>query len=203
MGQRLVVTIERGEEKPLAKLYFHWSAYTYDALYITRDIVHCIYNHKDETDKEMLLRLIRFCEKRGGGIDGGNSGEAWKYITAMYPEEQFESENISRNAGLIALNKKDMNEMQDISEGDVYINLDEDVIDFCVYSGYESLEEYIELCESWGEDIDEITTDKLPKVSYELGRIDVHNIDALIAEFELVYDDQNVIMFGNEIVELI
>lgn len=202
MGQRLVVTIER-EKKPLAKLYFHWSAYTGDALYITRDIVHCIYNHKEETDKEMLLRLIRFCENRGGGIDGGDSGEAWQYITAMYPGETFESDGISRNAGLIALNEKDMNEMQNISEGDVYINLDEDAIDFCVYSGYESLEEYIELCESWGEDIDDLTIDKLPKVSYELGRIDVHNIDALIAEFELIKYDADVMMFGNEIVELI
>ena len=52
MGQRLVVTIERNEQ-PLAKLYFHWSAYTGDALYVTKDIVHCIYNHQDETDREM------------------------------------------------------------------------------------------------------------------------------------------------------
>lgn len=203
MGQRLVVTIERGEERPLAKLYFHWSAYTGDALYVTRDIVHCIYNHKDETDKEMLLRLIRFCENRGGGIDGGDKGEAWKYITAMYPGEKFKSEGISRSDGLIALNKKDMDEMQYMSEGDVYINLDEDRINFCVYSGYESLEEYKDLCQSWDEDTEDLTIDKLPKVSYELGYIDIHNIDALIEEFNNIEDDSSVIMFGREIVELI
>lgn len=202
MGQRLVVTIERNEQ-PLARLYFHWSAYTGDALYITRDIVHCIYNHRDETDKDMLLRLIRFCEDRHGGIDGGNTGEAWKYITKMYPGETFKSEGINRSDGLIALNKEDMDSMQNMSEGDVYIKLDEDMIDFCVYCGYESLAEYIEERKSWDDDFEEFTIDECPRVSYELGYIDVNDIDALIKEFEDVEDNQNVIMFGNEIVELI
>ena len=94
MGQRLVVTVER-DDKPLAKMYFHWSAYTGDALYVTKDIVHCIYNHKDETDREMLLRLIRFCEERGGGVDGGEGSESWRYITTTYPGEKFKSDSYS------------------------------------------------------------------------------------------------------------
>ena len=107
MGQRLVVTIERSE-KPLAKLYFHWSAYTGDALYVTRDIVHCIYNHSDETDAEMLLRLIRFCEDRGGCIDG--DAEERKYIAKLYPNELFKEEG-SRSDGLIALSTNGMADM--------------------------------------------------------------------------------------------
>ena len=201
MGQRLVVTVERSE-KPLAKLYFHWSAYTGDALYVTRDIVHCIYNHKDETDKEMLLRLIRFCEERGGCIDGGTDHQEAKYIMQLYPNEKFKEDG-SRSDGLIALSKEGMTEMQRWSEGDVYINLDRDLIDFCVYSGYESLSEYIEERKSWDDDFEEFTIDECPRVSYELGYIDVNDIDALIAEFEKTEDNQNVIMFGNEIVELI
>ena len=201
MGQRLVVTIERADN-PLAKLYFHWSAYTGDALYVTRDIVHCIYNHKDETDKEMLLRLIRFCEERGGCIDGGTDHQEAKYIMQLYPNEKFKEDG-SRSDGLIALSKEGMTEMQRWSEGDVYINLDRDLIDFCVYSGYESLSEYIEERKSWDDDFEEFTIDECPRVSYELGYIDVNDIDALIAEFEKTEDNQNVIMFGNEIVELI
>ena len=201
MGQRLVVTIERSE-KPLAKLYFHWSAYTGDALYATRDIVHCIYNHKDETDKEMLLRLIRFCEERGGCIDGREDGEEVRYISQLYPNEKFK-ETGSRSDGLIALSAEGMADMQRWSEGDVYIDLDKDLIDFCVYCGYESLEEYIEERKSWDDDFEEFTIDEIPKVSYELGYIDVNDVDALIAEFEKTEDNQNVIMFGNEIVELI
>ena len=50
MGQRLVVTIEKGDRN-LCKIYYHWSAYTYSALLETKKIINCIYNHKDETEK--------------------------------------------------------------------------------------------------------------------------------------------------------
>jgi hypothetical protein len=200
MGQRLVVTIERKEES-LAKLYFHWSAYTGDALYVTRDIIHCIYNHKDETDREMLLRLIRFCEERGGGIDGGEGSEAWKYITTTYPDEKFKSEGISRSEGLIAINEEDMEEMQRMSEGDVYINLDEDRVDFCVYAGYESLDEYLEEMGE-DEDLEGLTVNDIPYIDHDLGYFDVDEIDAIIDAFEKTDDVQNLIRFRDEIVEL-
>ena len=201
MGQRLVVTIERNE-KPIAKLYFHWSAYTGDALYATRDIVHCIYNHKEETDREMLLRLIHFCEDRGGCIDGGTDSEEGKYITQLYPREKFK-ETGSRSDGLIALSESGMSSMQYNSEGDVFINLDEDMIDFCVYSGYESLAEYIEERKSWDDDFEEFTIDEIPDLGYDLGYFDVKDIDALIEAFENIEDNQNVIRRGTEIIELI
>ena len=201
MGQRLVVTVERSE-RLLAKLYFHWSAYTGDALYVTRDIVHCIYNHKDETDKDMLLRLIRFCEDRGGCIDGGTDSEEAKYIMQLYPNEQFK-ETGSRSDGLIALSPEGMLDMQRNSEGDVYINLDEDTVDFCVYCGYDSFKEYIEERKAWDDDFEEFTIDECPRVSYGIGYIDVDDIDALIKEFENTEDNQGVIMFGGETVELI
>lgn len=202
MGQRCVISLEKCD-KPIAKVYYHWSGYTADALYKTRDIIHCIYNHKDETEKEMLLRLIRFCEDTGGGIDGGLDSTAWKYITEMYPDEIFKSEGINRSDGLIALNKEDMTDMQRMSEGDVYINLDTDQVDFCVYCGYESLEEYIEERKSWDDDFEEFTLEELDYVDYDLGIFDVKDIDGLIDAFEKAEDNQNVIRFKSEIVELI
>ena len=200
MGQRLIVTIER-KEQSLAKLYFHWSAYTGDALYVTRDIVHCIYNHKDETDREMLLRLIRFCEERGGGIDGGEGSHAWKYITTTYPGEKFKSDGISRSDGLIAIDEDSMEEMQRMSEGDVYINLDEDMINFGVYAGYEHLKEYLEVIGD-DEDFEGVTLDDIPYIDYELGYFDVNDIDAIVEAFEKTDDVHNLIRFGSEIVEL-
>lgn len=200
MGQRLVVTIER-KEQPLAKLYFHWSAYTGDALYVTRDIIHCIYNHKNETDREMLLRLIRFCEDRGGGIDGGDRGLAWKYITTTYPGEKFKSEGISRSNGLIALNKEDMDSMQSMSEGDVYIDLDEDRVDFCVYAGFESFDEYLEEMGE-DEDLEGLTVEDIPYIDHDLGYFDVDEIDAIVEAFEKTDDVQNLMRFRDEIVEL-
>lgn len=200
MGQRLVVTIER-KEQTLAKLYFHWSAYTGDALYVTRDIIHCIYNHEHETDRRMLLRLIRFCEERGGGIDGGKGSEAWKYITTTYPGEKFKSEEISRSDGLIALDEDSMEEMQRYSEGDVYINLDEDMVNFGVYAGYEELDEYLEIMGE-DEDLEGLTEEDIPYIDYELGYFDVNDIDAIVDAFEKTDDVHNLMIFGSEIVEL-
>ena len=127
MGQRLVVTIEKGERE-LAKIYYHWSAYTYDALYETKKVIDCIYNHNDETERELLLRLIRFCENNGGGIRG--SKEELAYVQHLYFNETFKTEDYSRNNGLIALSKSGMADLQSWSEGDVYINLDTDQVDF-------------------------------------------------------------------------
>ena len=200
MGQRLVVTIERNDNA-LAKLYFHWSAYTGDALYVTRDIVHCIYNHKDETDREMLLRLIRFCEERGGGIDGGEGSDAWRYIVTTYPGEKFKSEGISRNDGLIAIDEENMEFMQEMSEGDVYIDLDEDMVNFGVYAGYESLDEYLEIMAE-DEDFDGVTLEDIPYIDHELGYFSTEEIDSLVDAFEKTDDVCNLIRFGSEIVEL-
>ena len=200
MGQRLVVTIERNEQS-LAKLYFHWSAYTGDALYVTRDIVHCIYNHKEETDREMLLRLIRFCENRGGGIDGGEGSNAWKYITTTYPGEKFKSKEISRSDGLIAIDEDSMEEMQSYSEGDVYINLDEDMINFGVYAGYEHLDEYLEIIEE-DDDFEGITLEDIPYIDHDLGYFNVDEIDVIVDAFEKTDDVNNLIRFRDELVEL-
>ena len=201
MGQRLVVSVNT-MGRSIAKMYFHWSGYTGDALYVTRDIVHCIYNHDDETEEELQLRLIRFCEERGGCINGGSDGEEWKYITQLYPNEQFKSTG-DRCEGLIALSEKGMTDMQRWSEADVYIELDDDAVDFCVYSGYDSLEEYVEERKSWDDDFEEFTLEEIQDLGYSLGYFDVKDIDSLIAAFENIEDNQNVIRCGNEIVELI
>ena len=141
MGQRLVITIEKNEEA-IAAIYYHWSAYTYSALQETKKVIDCIYNHRDETQDEMLLRLIKCIEENGGGIRA--TTEEFDYIKSLYPNEKFKTENYDRCNGLIALSKQGIADLQNWSEGDVFIDLDTDQVDFCVYSGYESIEEYIE-----------------------------------------------------------
>ncbi len=202
MGQRLVVTIENNQ-KQLAKIYYHWSAYTGSALYETKKIIDCIYNHKDETESELLLRLIRFCENNGGGIAGTDDASEHKYIQTLFPNETFKTEDYSRSNGIIALSNKCMDDLQKWSEGDVFINLDTDQVDFCVYCGYESLEEYIEERKSWDDEFEEFTLEELDYVDYNLGIFDVKDIDGLIVAFENAEDNRNVIRFKDEIVELI
>ena len=198
MGQRLVVTVKRNE-KEIAKIYYHWSAYTYSALYETRNVINCIYNHTDETEKELKLRLIRFCENNGGGIDGVPS--EFDYIRSLYPNEMFKDRDISRSNGLIALSEKCMHDMQGWSEGDVYIDLDTDQVDFCVYYSYENLEEYIEERKSWDEDFDETEMENIPEFDFDLGQFDVNDIDAIIASLDTT--NAHIIECGGEICEII
>ena len=200
MGQRLVISVENNEKK-LCNLYYHWSAYTLSALDETKKLIDCIYNHKDESEKELLLRLIRFCEENGGCIDGGSNSEEGKYIQRLYPNETFK-ETGSRSEGLIALSEKGMSEMQSWSEGDVYINIDTDQVDFCVYNGYETLDEYIRERESWDEDFDASELNHMPTFDFCLGYFDVKDIDKILACIDDI-DGDVVIKCDGEICELI
>lgn len=199
MGQRLVATI-KNNGRDLAKIYYHWSAYTVSSLIEAKDIVNCIYNHSDETEKELQLRLIRFCEKNGGGIDGGGYSEEFKRIQAMFPNEKFKTENISRNCGLIALSEDGMDDIQSWSEGDLDIIIDEDIIINEVCWGYESLEDYKESMD-WDEGSKNMKLEDIPEIEYDLSEIDINEIDDVIDALRKV--NGFVCRFGNEIYEII
>ena len=200
MGQRLVCTIETNE-KTLCNIYFHWSAYTYSALLETKKIIDCIYNHKYETEKELLLRLIRFCEENGGGIRG--TEDEFEYIQNLYPNQTFKTDDYSRDYGLIALSEQGMADLQSWSECDVYINIDTDEVDFCVYAGYESLDEYIRERKSWDDEFDETELNNIPTFDFSLGYFNVSDINAIIASLDSVGVNEDVIKCGNEICELV
>lgn len=200
MGQRLVCTIETNEKK-LCNIYFHWSAYTYSALLETKKIINCIYNHKDETEKKLLLRLIRFCEENGGGIRG--TKDEFEYIQNLYPNEIFKTDNYSRNEGLIALSEKGIADLQSWSEGDVYINIDTDKVEFCVYAGFENLDEYIRERESWDDEFDKTELNNIPTFDFNLGYFNVSDIDAIIASLDSIGGNEYVIKCDSEICELI
>lgn len=197
MGQRLVISIEK-DGRDICKLYYHWSAYTSSALYETKNVVDYIYNHRDETIKELQLRLIRFCEANGGGIDGNEHEH--NYIQSMFPNETFKEDGYSRNRGLIALSEKGMDDMQSWSEGDVIIKLDSDLVDFRVYSYYESFEEYVEDRAEWDEDFEGIELEDIPDIGFDLGLFDVSDIGAALTALTL---REGVVRYGNEIFELI
>ena len=196
MGQRLVVTVEKNK-KELCKIYYHWSAYTESALYETSKLVHCIYNHKDETEKELQLRLIRFCEANGGGITGTEEYNEHEYIQNTFPNEVFKTDGYSRNEGLIAISDKGMAGLQCWSEGDVIIDLDEDLINFGIYAGYENLDEYNEERMEWDDEYAPMGYDEIPDIGYDLGWIKVEDIDYVANEISQA--QAFVVRNGNEI----
>ena len=199
MGQRLVVTIKQ-DKKDICKIYYHWSAYTMSALYQTQEIVGCIYNGKDETKEDLLLRLIRFCENSGGGIDG--SGDEFNYIASLYPNEKFKEDGYSRSDGLIALSENGMGELQGWSEGDVIIDIYEDLIEFGVCGWYENLLEYNESRAEWDEDyVNGIPLKDVPDIGYDFCHIAIEDLADVVAEMETV--DGYVVRNGHEVFEMI
>ena len=182
MGQRLVVTInQHGED--IAKIYYHWSAYSLSALHEVRDIINVLYDDENE-EKDLRLRLIRFCEKNGGGIKGGTTSDEWTKIAEMYPNEVFKKEGISRNYGLIALSEEGMKDLQDWSEGDIYINLDEDKVVNYVNYGYEDIDSYNAERAEWDDDFKALTLNDVPRITYDLCNFSVSDIDEIITEIE-------------------
>lgn len=197
MGQRLVITVKKNDED-LAKIYFHWSAYTYSALLETKKVIDCIYNHKDETIKEMQLRLIKFLEDNGGGIKGDES--EIKYIQRMYPNEVFKTDGYSRSYGLIALSKDGMQDLQYWSEGDVTIDLDTDTVDNTVYGWWDDIDEYNESRKEWDDDFDGYKLEDIEDVRCDIGQFNVEDIDKILSA---LYNVDGVCRNGEDIFEMI
>lgn len=121
MGQRLVVTVQ-SEGKDICKIYYHWSAYSLSSLLEVRDLIPALMEEGDT-----VLNITRFLESRGGGIDNGTQGSEYKAFKDRYPSEEF-SNNVDRNEGLIAITEDGMEDLQRWSEGDIFINLDDEMI---------------------------------------------------------------------------
>lgn len=200
MGQRLIITVRNNGEE-LAKIYYHWSAYTVSALWEASKLAACIYNHKDETEKELKLRLIRFCYENGGGISGEDY--EFEYIRNMYPDEIFKEDGYSRSNGLISLSKNGMQEAQGWSEGDIYFDIDDEMIINGVFCGWDNIEDYNEEVRSWGEDYEDelLKFEDIPDIGYDLGTIAVKDIDNVITALEAA--KEHFVRYGNEIYELV
>lgn len=200
MGQRLIVSVQNNG-KELATVYYHWSAYTVSALWEVSKLARCIFNHEDETEEELKLRLIRFCEENGGGING-NPLE-FKYIQDLYPNEVFKREGYSRSDGLINLSENGRAESHSWSEGDVEIYINEEMICNGVFGEWSSYEEYYEEVKSWGEDYEDdlMKFEDIPDIGYDLGDIAIEDIDNVITALESA--GTHYVRYGNEIYELV
>ena len=200
MGQRLVCTVTKNE-KEICKIYYHWSAYTISALYEAQKIVDCICERTNETEKDLQLRLIRFCEENGGGISGFEGGREHTYIQEMFPNCTFRQDGYSRNNGLIALSETGMQDLQDWSEGDVTIDVDAQMIYHYVFSCYDNIEEYNEERKSWDDEYCGIEYNEVPNIGYDIGEISFDDIDKVIAA--LGSANANPVRNGTDIFELI
>lgn len=184
MGKSLVITVQSGSEN-IARIYYHWSAYTRSALEEARDIIEYLDDIDPKTVPQIQLALIRLCEKNGGGIDGGLESTEGVYIQEQWPHEQFRKAKPDRRYGLIAITETRMDKMLGWADGDLTI----DVEDRMIYNGVFYLSDFDSWKECYGEiygktqeELGRMTLDDIPELHHDIEDIRFCEIDDLINE---------------------
>lgn len=118
MGQRLVITVHAFDED-IAKIYYHWSAYTTSALQEAKDIIDNVDWFNSTSKDELILLITRQLEKCGGGVNIRDREDFKK----KYPNETFK-DDIDRNYGLIAITDDGMEELEHWAQDDLTIDFD-------------------------------------------------------------------------------
>lgn len=118
MGQRLTIDIlDNGEQ--IGIIYYHWSAYFASAIAELKLVKDDIVKAKHE-NKDILLAIAEGLELRGGGLDISPKTRA--VAKEKWPYRTFRTD-ISRNCGLLCLDKDDINNTKDMSEGIASIDI--------------------------------------------------------------------------------
>lgn len=196
MGQRLVITAKYKNQE-IAKIYFHWSAYTVSALQEAYDLINEINITDCTTIEDLQLQLIRYCERHDGCVDGGAHSEEMKYVKFIFPKEEFKG-NGNRNNGLIAISDVGRDEMQRYGEGDLIINFDsQEVSNYCYIgwdlAGYKNYRK-----DECGEEVD---FNSMESLDLELSCIPFNDLSSAIADLQNLND--YVYFTDNEVIELI
>ena len=196
MGQILVITANYKNQE-IAKIYFHWSAYTVSALQEAYDLINEINISDYTTIEDLQLQLIRYCESNGGSVDGGAYSEEMKYVKFIFPKEEFKG-NGNLNQGLIAISDVGRDEMQRYGEGDLIINFDsQEVSNYC-YTGWD-LAGYKDYCKDEYEE--EVDFNSMESLDLDLCCIPFNDLSSAIADLQNLND--YVYFTDNEVVELI
>lgn len=131
MGQRLNLEIIDKNGEVIANCYYHWSAYTDAALETTEAALTGFQDFDPDSEIEKLNCAMNMLLATGATIPSKEKAEYFKKV----PDKErilFGDEEPDRNAGLIAVSEKGIEETQDWMEGRVAINIDTKEIDFDV-----------------------------------------------------------------------
>lgn len=148
MGQRLVITIRRGENV-IANAYYHWSAYSQSALALTKSALEKLAEIKSSQTFRASDRMLAYLllHATGARIGHGNLEELNKQdaekrdeLEYLLAEYQNSKDTLDRNKGLIGLYPDAIKDLQSWSEGDVSIDLEDESIDFGLLSVEEDVE---------------------------------------------------------------
>lgn len=126
MGQRLILDIFEDasvDEKPIANIYYHWSAYTLSAM---EEALQFLWKYENslETDPNLTLRqrLYKIIDQNGGGFPQGSLQtelDAYPELKDVYVKR----ESWSRNKGIIAFSDEAQSDNNNWGEGFAAIDL--------------------------------------------------------------------------------
>lgn len=154
MGQRLVVTIKKNNEE-LAKIYYHWSAYSRSALHVAKALVDGAYENESipVTAGELLLKICNRVITYGGGFGSTSEMEdavriIKKDCSNLFTHDclriwQEKEKQKNRNLGLIAVSAKVKGEIQGYSEGDLLLDFDDEKVFNSVFSYFDNEKKYL------------------------------------------------------------
>ena len=192
MGHRLVVAIKAFDET-IANIYYHWSAYTLSGLLEIKDLLESVDFDAAASKKDLLFRIIRYCEENGGGL---SSLRDFVVAKKIFPNISFRTD-ADRNYGLVAITEDTMNESQNWSEGDALIDFDEDMIEYGVYLAYDSVEDFnAELLDM---EMEPITLNELPKINVNPGRFCFEDIYSVLEDIE---DAGGYFRYGDQVYQV-
>ena len=132
MGQRLVVDLIQND-KVVAAIYYHWSAYFASTIYELAKLSKAILKAEEE-NKDKLFAIIQMLEEdqvyqfmnedkiRHGGVCGSN--EEMEAAMKLFPNYIPKRENLNRNCGIISFTEEGIKDFHDWEEGHAEINLD-------------------------------------------------------------------------------
>ena len=175
MGERLVVRVGMDGED-FAAIYYHWGAYTVDALRITQRIIGVLGNYEKKSKEQMQLDLISMCERDGGGVD---------YDEIQYVSHKlhcnFKRDNVSRNDGLIAISPEGIERISSWAT-QIYIDLNNKIVDNYVCNSFSSYKEYCDECDDW--ELDAEPYDSIKHTSYDLCHFSFEELPILYMELD-------------------
>ena len=175
MGERLVVKISNGEDD-LAAVYYHWGAYTTDALRIVQRIIETLGDYESKSVEEIQLNLIKMCECDGGGIEFNDAN----YVSNKF-KCNFKHDNISRNDGLIAISPEGIATVNQWATP-IYINLSDMTVDNYVCDVFQSYQDYLDSCGC--HEINAELYDLIKPISYRLDYFTFEELPTLCDELD-------------------
>lgn len=178
MGQRLVANVykNKSDNWPILTIYYHWSAYTIQALIEGSRIIECYKARKKYVP--ILPALIMSLETVGARLDPDERYRIYSDFNEEYDEYKFSDKEIDRNNGLIAVTEEQIEVQRGWAEGEIDVYLEEELIyNYCIYN-FDNVEEYVDWYDYGDEDID------LPLLLIDMSHVHYEEIPAILSTLD-------------------